>query len=78
MIPTMSLVFGGAPATAGIPALGLEPVLWLVTALVATAAARIAHAAWRGAPPAPPRPKRTPQLRVLRPLNVLAQAGKAS
>lgn len=67
MIPTMSLVFGGAPATAGIPASGLEPVFFAVVALLTLAVARLAYAAWSGRRPTPPASGRS-SLRLVRPL----------
>lgn len=75
MIPTLSLVFGGTAATAGLPVLGLEPVLGAVTALLAVAAAWIAFGALRNARPKPPRPRSQP-LRIVHPVR-LAHAGKA-
>ena len=68
MIPTVSLVFGGAPMTAGLPASGLEPVFWAMVVLLTFAAARVAHAAWTSARPNPPAAKGSSRLRVVEPL----------
>lgn len=73
MIPTMSLVFGGAPATASIPASGLEPVFYAVVALLAFAAARLAYAAWATRRPSPPASGGRSSLRLVRPLPRLNQ-----
>jgi hypothetical protein len=73
MIPTMSLVFGGAPATASIPASGLEPVFFAVIALLTFAATRLAYAAWSAKRPSPPASGGRSSPRLVRPLPRLNQ-----